>query len=105
MAAGTKGIGRFYLHGSSQLVTSINQLPVNEYLVYIIGKAIVVNGDFSPDTRLVLFSVDGRILYDGKAGSINQCHIDANHLPSGVYLLSITDNGQRQTKKIVLGQN
>ncbi len=105
VAAGTKGIGRFYLHGSSQLVTSINQLPVNEYLVYIIGKAIVVNGDFSPDTRLVLFSVDGRILYDGKAGSINQCHIDANHLPSGVYLLSITDNGQRQTKKIVLGQN
>lgn len=105
VAAGAKGIGRFYLHGSSKLVTSINQLPVNEYLIYTIGKAIVVNGDFSPDTRLVLFSVDGRILYDGRAGSRNQCRIDANHLPSGVYLLSITDNGQRQTKKIVLGQN
>jgi len=100
---GTKGTGRFYLHTSD--VISSNPKPVEQsFKVYTIGKTVYVKGAVSTDAQFALYSVNGKLLANFKAESQVENRLDASGLPSGVYVLLVSDKNIKKSVKLIIEQ-
>ena len=101
VSPGTTGTGRFYLHTSD--VVSSNPIPVEQsFKVYTIGKTVYVNGEVSADAQFALYSVNGQLLANFKAESQVENRLDASGLPSGVYILSVSDKNVKKSVKLII---
>ena len=103
VAAKSSGAGRFYLvfEKSATVGAGINKIK-KEFTVYTRNSEIVINGEADLNTRLELFTIDGRCLYRKKARPGNLNSIDGSPFPAGIYLLKISGENLVRTTKIVL---
>jgi hypothetical protein len=104
IAQGTEGPGRFFLITEGKLVNGNDLQLQGDLTIYTIGKTIYIKGEVSPDARFALYSIDGKLLSNFKAGWTNQNHLDASYFPSGTYILTVTDKNQRKSAKVILGK-
>jgi trimeric autotransporter adhesin len=115
IAPGTSGTGRFFLItdnkpvGSNNLsqvddIFNVNDLHPEDLTIYTIGKTIYIKGEVSSDAKFALYSIDGKLLYNFKAGWSNQNQLDASSFPSRTYILTVTDNNKRKSAKFILGE-
>jgi hypothetical protein len=115
IAQGTKGPGRFFLITEDKLagsgnptlddkVIDVNNLQPGDLTIYTIGKTIYIKGEVSPDAKFALYSIDGKLLANFKAGWSNQNQLDASKFPSRTYILTVTDRNQRKSAKFILGE-
>jgi len=102
VSAGTKGTGRFFLH-ASDIINGDPKLEEQPFKVYTIGKAIYVNDEVSADAKFSLYSVNGKLLANFKAESQVENRLDVSGLPSGVYVLSVSDKNMKKSVKLILG--
>jgi len=100
---GTKGTGRFYLH-TSDVISSNPRLAEQSFKVYTIGKTVYVNGAVSTDAQFALYSVNGKLLANFKAESQVENRLDASGLPSGVYVLLVSDKNVKKSVKLIIEQ-
>ncbi len=103
VSPGTTGTGRFYLH-TSEVISSNPIKEEQPFKVYTIGKTVYVNGAVSTDAQFALYSVNGQLLANFKAESQVENRLDASGLPSGMYVLSVTDKNLKKSVKLIIGQ-
>lgn len=102
--AGNKGTGRFYLLTSETMITESNDIQKRVFSVFTRNMTIIINGSTSPQTRFVLYSIDGKLWYNNKAENLNQNFINTTGFPAGVYFLRIINPGNIQSEKLILTQ-
>lgn len=102
VAANTSGTGRFYLYTGQNSITSVQNLPKQDFNVFIYKQIIYINGETDANTTFNLYNMEGKQFVKLRASKLNQNTIDAAGLPSGVYLLHINKQGRHQLAKLVL---
>ncbi len=88
------GTGRFFLHFKD--ATAIDETDINTLKVFVSGGMINISSN-TPTERIILSNITGQILsiYEGSES------IPAPKI-AGVYLVSIENDGQRITQKIIV---
>jgi len=118
LPAGTSGTGRFYLRTAYPVeennetneeeeneTLSIYGSSLDQLIVYSSGKKIYLKGELPENSRLTLYSIDGRLLkqYVSMGGEYQE--FDAAEFREGIYLLNMNDKGDSKTYRILLGSN
>jgi hypothetical protein len=102
VAAGTNGIGRFYIHASG-IVSALPVSTVTSGLkAYLENGSIVITGEVSSSAKAYLFNMNGQNLGTFKLQEGTQNSINASGLVSGVYLLNVIDGKSSFATKIVI---
>ena len=98
------GTGRFYIHFSSQSLTS-NDNDLNELIIYTSSspKGIVINGLLDSFTKAQLFDVQGRLVSNLSLNTseINN-FIDVSSFQSGIYILKVSNQKFTKAKKLII---
>ena len=104
VAAGTKGIGRFYIHTSNSTTGVSGQLPnaVFNLKAYAAHGEIIVEGEVGNHAQASLFDVSGRKLGQYNLKGVNRNSISTSGLAKGVYFLNVTEAEKRFTSKIII---
>ena len=99
------GTGRFFLSfAESALSTNVNESNSIEIFTTTQPKAIYVKGQLFEDTALTMYDIQGRlvktvILDDSQTVNI----IDVASISSGVYIVTVKNNNQEKTQKVIIG--
>lgn len=98
-----KGIGRFFLLTSNQLLTSSKKIEFADYNIFQKNRKIIIHGNLSGVSQVRLYNIDGRLFH------INQqlleqsvYEIEAEGLSPGVYIVQLEKYGALQSKKLIL---
>ena len=80
--------------------SDISELNIN---IYNDENTLFINGDKNlQNAKLVLYSIDGRLVFSEKLNDVLPLQIDISHLPKAMYIAQlIVDNQRFITKKIV----
>ena len=104
VAANTAGTGRFYLH-TGDIVSGLDdqELADGKLTAYARGnKEIRVLGEVGNDVVATLYNGLGQVVLTKKLGAGTLNIIGLPNLSSGLYLLSIDNNGTPQTIKVMV---
>jgi hypothetical protein len=103
LAAGSQGIGRFYLHLGSSLQTGLNEIEKNDISVYTIGQNLYIKGNVSKDAQFMVYSIEGRLMnrFGATSQSLNQLNV-AGYSP-GVYFVKVQDLNKYKPVKFIVG--
>jgi hypothetical protein len=100
----TKGIGRFYLHTTNQIISGLNNAVLaGKLTAYAIGNTeIRIVGKVSSKAIATLYDVQGKVVMieNLNEGTLNVLPTTA--IKQGIYMLSVRDNGTLQTFKFVI---
>ena len=98
------GTGRFFLRTSEDALSTIeNSLETLNIYALNTSKEIVVSGLLKEQTNLVLYDIQGRLVFVSELDTTSlDNRIDASSLSEGVYIVSVDGNSQKKTQKIVL---
>lgn len=101
--AGTQGTGRFYISFENRLNTNLAAEIENDFNVFTDSKIVYVIGQSIGKTKIQLFSIDGKLIYNDKVMNLVNKEIDASSFPAGIYLLKIANSDQVKSVKLLLG--
>jgi hypothetical protein len=98
--ASTSGIGRFYVHAGTGVTTGTTDLASGTLKVYMDNGTIIISGEINDRAIATLYDMQGqKLLIDQlQKGSINSI---LGPKQSGVYLLTIQQDGTTVTRKII----
>ena len=98
------GTGRFYLRTSEDALSTIeNSLNTLNIFALNASKELVVNGQLKGDTQLNLYDIQGRIVLSTSLDhSALENRIDVSSLSGGIYVVSIDNNAQQKTQKVII---
>ncbi|MGE0021701.1 MAG: hypothetical protein AB7S72_18680 [Draconibacterium sp.] len=94
--------GNFFLH-TNAATTSVYELE-NNIKVYTHDRAIYISGNLNSDDVIAVYGVDGKLHYRKYAEKTVLLHIDAAKRSAGVFLISIQQNAERVTMKVVISE-
>lgn len=99
----TNGIGRFYIHSGINLITGISETSagINNLKAYTINGVIIIEGEVAENAIASLYNLQGQkvLINPLQKGSMNM--ISFSGLMNGVYLLTIQQNGEAVTRKLI----
>ncbi|MFK7781201.1 M14 family zinc carboxypeptidase [Psychroserpens sp.] len=98
------GTGRFYLRFEPETL-SVSETNLDTIQIYndSSSKQIVVKGQLTEDTSIVLYDIQGRIILTADLDiNSNFNVIDAASYSKGVYLIQLTNNTSTNSKKLIL---
>jgi len=101
IAAGTTGIGRFYLH----IITApkdINPLNEQKITIFYLKKEIYIKGLVSKDAIATVYDLLGRkiIGYRLEPSDLNILKVD--ELKEGTFIINVSDREVMQTEKVFI---
>ena len=98
------GTGRFFLRTAQDALSELdNSLDNLNIFTLKASSELVVSGELSNDTMLTLFDIQGRLVLSTKLDhTLLQNRIDVSSINSGVYIVTVGDNGQEKTKKVII---
>ncbi len=102
--AGSKGIGRFYLHVGSSVQTGIDREIAEDITIYQANQNLYIKGTVDKDAQFTVYNIDGRLIHRFNAASQNLNKINISGYSSGVYVLSIHSQNQHRSLKFVIGE-
>ncbi len=104
VVAGEAETGRFYIHtGMNTTGTEGLELDGGEsFNVYLSGGEIVIEGNVGNSATASLYSITGKRASINKLQAGSRNCIQSQGLAPGVYLLTVTDGGNRYSTKIVI---
>ena len=101
--AGPTPIGRFFIHTSDNFTTSTlaNTAEINNLKTYTVNDKIIIEGEVNDQAIATLYNLQGlKILARSmQKGSLNI--LTCPELISGIYLLTIQDNGKTLNRKLI----
>ncbi|MFC0605656.1 GEVED domain-containing protein [Winogradskyella pulchriflava] len=98
------GTGRFYVHFTSQTLSS-PQNSLNELVIYSSSnpKEIVIKGRLNADADSNLYDIRGRIVLRKPLDAlVTKNFISVTDLTPGVYILSVSNDNQTITRKLII---
>ncbi len=104
VVAGEAETGRFYIHtGMNTTGTEGLELDGGEsFNVYLSGGEIVIEGNVGNSATASLYSITGKRASINKLQAGSRNCIQSQGLAPGVYLLTVTDGGNRYSTKIMI---
>ena len=66
------------------------------------GSLLTLEGNFSPSTRLEVFSIDGRMINEQVLQGSSQVQLSTSGFDAGTYLIRIISNDQALTQKVII---
>ena len=102
LAAGSKGVGRFYLHVGSSVQTGLTQIQKDDISVYTIDQNLYIKGNVSRDAQFMVYSIDGRLInrFGAVSQNLNQLSV-AGYTP-GIYFVKVLDSNKYKPVKFVV---
>ena len=95
------GIGRFYVHTSSQSVLNINDVTAHNISIYKKENQLVINSVFGK-TYIKAFDMLGKEIFKSEINAQGNTQIDAlSHFKTGVYIFKIANDKNIVSKKII----
>ncbi|WP_323786927.1 T9SS-dependent choice-of-anchor J family protein [Psychroserpens sp.] len=99
------GTGRFFLRASEDALSTLdNSLDMLNIFAVNASDELVISGQLAEEnTMLNLYDIQGRLVLSTKLNdSILQNRIDVSSVNAGVYIVTVQNNSQEQTKKVIL---
>ncbi|WP_040247610.1 T9SS type A sorting domain-containing protein [Psychroserpens mesophilus] len=98
------GTGRFFLRTSEDALSTIeNSLVAINIFALNNSKELVVSGQLKENTVLDLFDIQGRKVLTTKLDNNSiENRIDVSNLSGGVYVVTVLNNGQQKTQKVII---
>ena len=97
------GIGRFYLHTTSQSLSTPNLEALEKITIYKSdNKTLVVKGLKNEIAKIKIFDILGKQVFDTKFNGMPQNNIKIPNLKSAVYLVELITTNGRKNKKIII---
>ena len=98
------GTGRFFLRTSEDALSTIeNNLDTLNIFALNNSREIMVSGQLKEHTVLNLFDIQGRKVLSTKLdNSTIENRIDVSNLSGGVYVVTVLNNGQQKTQKVII---
>jgi hypothetical protein len=98
------GTGRFFLRTSEDALSTIdNSLDALNIFALHSSKELVVSGQLQENTVLNLYDIQGRKVLTTKLDSVLlQNRIDVSSINTGVYIVTVQNNSQELTKKVII---
>ena len=98
------GTGRFFLRTSEDALSTIdNSLDTLNIFILNSSKELIVSGQLKENTALDLFDIQGRKIASTQLDNNTlENRIDMSHLSAGVYIVTVVNNGQHKTQKVIL---
>lgn len=94
--------GRFYLRFSNQTLSN-NESNIEILQIYSNNDKIVIKGTLTSETQAALFDMQGRLVFRNKLNNRSAINtLSTTNISSGVYLLKISDNISRTSKKVII---
>lgn len=101
--ADTKGTERFSLLVSKNGATGVYQKnQQNQFNIFTRNNTIFIYGVTNDKTSFKLYSIDGKTWASKHASDTFNNKIDYSSFPSGIYILEIHHEGNRQSQKVIL---
>ncbi|WP_435412948.1 T9SS type A sorting domain-containing protein [Psychroserpens mesophilus] len=104
-ASDLSGTGRFFLRTSEDALSTIeNGLDYLDIYTLKASDELVVNGQLlANNTMLNLYDIAGRLVLSTKLDSaLLQNRIDVSSINSGVYIVTVQNDSQEKTKKVII---
>ncbi|WCO01145.1 T9SS-dependent choice-of-anchor J family protein [Psychroserpens ponticola] len=98
------GTGRFFLRTSQEALSTIDN-NIDNLTIFALNtsKEIVVNGQLKENTILSLYDIQGRKVLSTTLDDSNLTNrIDISDLNGGVYIVTVQNNSQQKTQKVVI---
>ncbi|MEH6534743.1 MAG: GEVED domain-containing protein, partial [Psychroserpens sp.] len=98
------GTGRFFLRfAETTLNTSNNETNKIEVYTTTQPKMLYVKGQLFEDTKLSIFDLQGRLIKTMTLSNSQTTHrIDVSSINTGVYIVSLENDSQEKTEKVVI---
>jgi len=102
--AGSTAVGRFYIHTGDNTTTGISGLTAEIFSLkaYAVKGSIIIEGEVSDQAIATLYDLQGLkvLAHSLQKGSLNT--LSCPDLMNGIYLLTIQQDGETVTKKLIL---
>ena len=98
------GTGRFYLRFSSNAL-SISQNTLENLNIFTnqTEKTIVISGQLLSDTAANIYDIQGRLVKTAELKAFKTSHsININNLSTGVYVVTLSNDSQNKSEKIII---
>lgn len=98
------GTGRFFLRTSNEALSSIEH-NIDALNIYALNnsKALVISGQLQDNAHLSLYDIQGRKVLTKQLDNTRlENRVDASALSEGVYVVTVENNGQQKTQKVIL---
>ncbi|MFD1016363.1 T9SS type A sorting domain-containing protein, partial [Winogradskyella rapida] len=98
------GIGRFYLHLSSNTL-SLQDNAVTALNIYTntADQTIVISGQINDKTTATIYDMQGRIVVQYTLNSNETVQtLDTKHMVKGIYVIDLSNKTQSKTQKIII---
>ncbi|WCO00739.1 T9SS type A sorting domain-containing protein [Psychroserpens ponticola] len=102
-ATNLSGTGRFFLRTSEDALSTVDSSfdALNIFALHT-SKELVVTGQLQSTTTLEVYDIQGRnVLSKTLDNSVLENRIDVSNLSGGVYVVSVKNNTQQKTQKVV----
>ena len=98
------GTGRFFLRTSQEILSTIeNSLDALNIFALNNSKELVVSGQLQENSNLELYDIQGRkVLSTQLDPTTIENRVDVSILSGGIYLITVENNGQQKTQKVIL---
>ncbi|MBR9844900.1 MAG: T9SS type A sorting domain-containing protein [Algicola sp.] len=98
------GTGRFFLRTSEDALSTIeNDLDTLNIFALNNSRELMVSGQLKENTVLDLFDIQGRKVLSTKLDNNTlENRIDVSNLSGGVYVVTVLNNGQQKTQKVII---
>ncbi|WCO01152.1 T9SS type A sorting domain-containing protein [Psychroserpens ponticola] len=104
-SAALSGTGRFFLRTSQGALTTIDN-SISKLDIYTLKASdeLVISGELlSDNTMLNVFDIQGRLVLSTKLDdTILENRINVSSINSGVYIVTVQNNSQEETKKVII---
>ena len=100
LSENSSGIGRFYLHTTSQVLSTDNIEVANQNAFLTNNRNLRVIG--FPKSKVCIYSVLGKEVLNTNSADANTYDVEIPTLKKGIYLLYITNSKTKYTKKILV---
>ncbi|MGJ8745511.1 T9SS type A sorting domain-containing protein [Polaribacter sp.] len=101
MSEDVNGTGRFYVHTSSTAL-DLEGLTSSKIKMYASNNKLYIKNIDSENTHIQLFDVLGKKVFEENTFITNDKKINLSHLSAGVYVVNLSTNKEKISKKIVL---
>ena len=98
------GTGRFFLRTSEDALSTIeNSLDTLNVFAQHATKELVVSGQLQENTVLDLYDIQGKKVFTTQLdNTLIQNRINVSNLYTGVYVVTVRNNNQEFTKKLII---
>jgi len=104
VSAGSTAVGRFYIRTAADFTTATSGLTagINKLKAYTVNGKIIIEGEISDQAIATLYDLQGLIVlvHQLQKGTFNT--LLCSELMNGVYLLTIQQNGETMTRKLIM---